>query len=61
MRNYNKVKDIVEGKKNIEGKVIKNHLDTLNMLNWIEREDQNFGDIMSSSTNNLRPFTRKQK
>ena len=60
-RNRRKVKDITERKIDTEGKVIKNHLDELNMLNRIIGEDQNFSHAMSSSTNNLRPLAQKQK
>ncbi len=60
-RNRCKVKDITERRRDTEGKVIKNHLDELNMLNRIMREDQNFSHAMSSSTNNLRPLAQKQK
>ena len=60
-QNCRKVKDITKGRRNTEGKVIKNHPDALNMLNRIEGEDQNSSHIISSSTNNLIPLVRKQK
>lgn len=60
-RNRRKVKDIAEGRRDAEGKVIKNHPDALNMLNRIEEEDQSSSHAMSFSTNNLRPLARKRK
>ena len=60
-RNRRKVKDIAEGRKDIEGKVINKNPDALNMLNRIGREDQKFSHAMSSSTKNLRPLAQKQK
>ncbi len=57
-RNRRKVKDIAEGRRDTEGKVIKNHRDELNILNRIGEEDRNFSHVMSSSTNNLRPLAR---
>ena len=41
LRNRRKVKDIAEGRRDTERKVIKNHPNTLNMLNRMEGEDQN--------------------
>ncbi|MCJ1349485.1 hypothetical protein MMC31_007726 [Peltigera leucophlebia] len=61
LRNRRKVKDIAEGGRDTEGKVIKNHPDALNKLNRIGGEDQNSSHAMSSSTNNLRSLTRKRK
>ena len=60
-RDFRKVKDIAKGKKDTERKVIMNHPDTLNMLNQIKKEDQNFSHAMSSSTNILRPLAQKRK
>ncbi len=60
-RNRRKVKDLTKERRDIEGKVIKNHPDALNMLNRIGGEDQNFSHAMSSPTNNLRPLARKRK
>ncbi len=59
--NCRKVKDIVEEKKDIEGKMIKNPPNTLNMLNGIRGEDQNFRHAISSFTNNLRLLAQKEK
>ncbi len=60
-RNRRKVKDISKGRKDIEGKVIMNHPDALNVLNQIGRGDHNFSHVMSLATNNLRLFTQKRK
>ena len=59
--NSRKVRDNAEGRRDTEGKVIKNHADALNMLNRIGGEDQNSSHAMSLSTNNLRPLARKRK
>ncbi len=61
LRDRRKVKDIAEGRRDSEGKVIKDYPDALDMLNRIEGEDENYSHAMSSSTNNLRPLTRKRK
>ncbi len=61
LRNHRKVKNIAEGKMDTEGKVIVNHPDALNILNWIRGEDQNFSHVMFSFTNNLRPLAQKWK
>ena len=60
-RNCRKIKDIAEGRRDTEGKVIKNHPDALNKLNRMGEKDQNFSHVIYSCTNNLRPFAQKQK
>lgn len=56
-----KVKDIAEGKRDAEEKIIKNYPDALDMSNQIKGEDQNYSHAISLSTNNLRQLTRKLK
>ncbi len=51
--NSYKFKNITEKRSDTEGKVIKNHLDVLNILNQITEEGQDYSDVISLSTNNL--------
>ena len=59
--NRRKVKDIAEGRRDTERKLIKNHPDAFNILHQIGQEDQNFSHAPSLFTNNLRPIAQKQK